>query len=389
MKGSFIMFFIFILVAYCGISIYILTRSYQSLEAIGNIRWAVVGFLIVMAAGFMLMLMFKRRYDNAALDILWTMSAYWAAVILYVSLVLLSIDIVRLICRLAWQSPVVLLGANYAMAKLCLFGAVAAGLVITLSVGTYRAFHPVVNTVDITIEKAVPGRDSLNIVLLSDLHLGSINGRNALSRWVDEVNALQPDIILIAGDVYDDNPAPVERQQLGNLLEQLKAPLGVYFAQGNHDGYGDFSRAVQYLQAHGVTVLSDTVVPVDNSFYVAGRLDRNAGMGNRMNKTRKTVEALTEGLDKSKPLILLDHQPYELEKAEAAGVDLQLSGHTHRGQLWPFSLVVNSMYEIDHGYLQKGKAHFYVSQGVGTWGPPVRIGSRSEIVRLKVEFMQK
>ena len=381
------MFFIFILVAYCGISIYILTRSYQSLEAAGSVRWAVVGFLAVMAAGFILMMMFKRRYDHAVLDIFWTMSAYWAAVILYVLLALLSIDILRLICRLVWESPVVLLGANYAMAKLCLFGAVATGLLITLSIGSYRAFRPVVDTVDITIEKTVPGRDSLNIVLLSDLHLGAINGRQTLTRWVDEVNLLNPDIVLIAGDMYDDNPAPVERQQLGNLLEQLKVPLGVYFAQGNHDGYGDFPRAVQYLQAHGVTVLSDTVVPVDNSFYVAGRLDRSAGIGDRMNKTRKTVEALTEGLDKTKPVILLDHQPYELDKAAAAGVDLQLSGHTHRGQLWPLSLAIKSMYEIDHGYLRKGNTHFYVSQGIGTWGPPVRIGTRSEIVLLKVKFM--
>ncbi len=184
------MFFAFVLAAYCGINLYILIRSYQSLEAVGNLRWVVVGFLMAMAAGFILMMMFKRRYDHAALDILWTMSAYWAAAMLYLLLALLAVDIVRLICRFAWESPVVLLGANYAMAKLCLFGVVATGLVVTLSIGTYRAFHPVVNTVELTIEKAVPGRDSLNIVQLSDLHLGSINGRNALSRWVDEVKAL-------------------------------------------------------------------------------------------------------------------------------------------------------------------------------------------------------
>ncbi len=383
------LFFLLILTAYCGLNFYIFTRTYQSLEIVPHFRWLMLALMVLLAISFMVMMFFKSSHDSAGLNILWQVSSYWVVVFLYLLLFLLSIDILRIICWAFGVHPATFFGLHYPAMKLFLFVLTALVFGVVLGIGTYRAAHPVVNTVELTVHKEAPGRSELNIVLLSDLHLGSINGRSALERWVGQVNRLQPDIVLIAGDAFDDNPAPVERKHLGDILQTMKAPLGVYFSQGNHDGYGDFARAVQYLQAHGVTTLQDSAVLIDSSFYVVGRLDKSPTPGAFANGSRKTVEELMKGLDKSKPIILMDHQPYNLELAEVAGVDLQVSGHTHHGQLWPFSIITERMYEIDHGYLRKGDSHFYVSQGVGTWGPPLRIGTRGEIVLLKVRFEQK
>jgi predicted MPP superfamily phosphohydrolase len=174
------------------------------------------------------------------------------------------------------------------------------------------------------------------------------------------------------------------RKKLGDMLAEIKAPLGVYFAPGNHESYGNLPRAVEYLKAHRVQVLLDEAMLVDSSFYMVGRLVRSSEHDNRPRKSLHDLSAMTS--DHEKPVFLLDHQPVKLGEAAAAGIDLQVSGHTHRGQLWPFSLLTKHVYELDWGYLQKGNTHFYVSQGAGTWGPPVRIGTRSEIVQLRVRF---
>ncbi len=386
-KASFIMFFLLVLLVYGSINAYIFLRGWQALGWMGNGRWILLAVFSLIALSFILLMLLKRNYDGPWLDLAWPLASRWAAAVLYLLMALLVIDLVRLLCGALWTSPAHLLGSGYEGAKTILLCVLTGGMAVLLAIGYFNAVYPEVKVQELTIHKSAAGRDSLNVVLVSDLHLGLSNGRQELSRWVKAINAQQPDMVLIAGDMFDDNPAPVERKKLGEILEDIKAPLGVYFAQGNHDGYGDFTRACRYLEAHGIKVLTDTALLIENSFYVVGRLDRSAGMGMALNKGRKSVEELTAGLDKSKAVILLDHQPYELEKAAAAGVDLQVSGHTHHGQIWPFNLITQRMYEKDYGYLQKGNSHFYISEGLGSWGPPVRIATRSEIVLLKVKFM--
>jgi predicted MPP superfamily phosphohydrolase len=150
--------------------------------------------------------------------------------------------------------------------------------------------------------------------------------------------------------------------------------------------YGDFPRTLRYVQSCGITALLDTALLIDNSFYLIGRLDRAGGRGFQINKRCKDLEELLKGVDRSKPLIMMDHQPRELNDAVAAGIDLQVSGHTHGGQLWPFTLFISRTYELCHGYLRKGNTHFYVTEGLGTWGPKVRIGTHAEIVFFNLIF---
>jgi predicted MPP superfamily phosphohydrolase len=190
----------------------------------------------------------------------------------------------------------------------------------------------------------------------------------------------------LAGDVVDEDIEPVVRLNLGEMLLSLKSKYGTYAIPGNHEYIGGAEKAFAYLTKHNVKLLRDTVVCIDTSFYLAGREDRDRGRfsGNG----RKELSRLLTGLDHAKPLILLDHQPFAFQKAVDEGVDLQLSGHTHQGQMWPFNYITQAMYEIDYGYLQKGNTQFYVSSGVGTWGPPVRIGNRPEIVFIHVRFSE-
>jgi uncharacterized protein len=189
---------------------------------------------------------------------------------------------------------------------------------------------------------------------------------------------------LLAGDVLDEDLEPVLRQNIGETLKQLNAPLGVYAIMGNHEYIGGAEQAYNYLKSHGLIMIRDSVIKVMDSFYIVGREDRDKPRFS--GKERKELADLTNGLDKNYPVILLDHQPYYLEKAAALGVDLQLSGHTHHGQLWPLNYVTSAIYTISSGYGFVDGMHAYVSNGVGTWGPPVRVGNRPEIVLLNITF---
>ena len=153
---------------------------------------------------------------------------------------------------------------------------------------------------------------------------------------------------------------------------------------GNHEYIGGVKASVKYLTEHGVTMLMDSVALIDSSFYLAGRIDRSGRQFD--GRLRRSVADLLQGIDRAKPVILMDHQPFELDKAQAAGVDLQLSGHTHHGQLWPLNWITKKVYELSWGYKQKGNTNFYVSSGYGTWGPPVRTGNTPEIVDITLRF---
>jgi uncharacterized protein len=176
----------------------------------------------------------------------------------------------------------------------------------------------------------------------------------------------------------------VIRRNLGETLKSLHAPLGVWAITGNHEYIGGAKDAVTYLKEHNIKFLSDTAILVDGRFYLAGREDRDRSRFS--GQPRKPLEEIMKEIDRSYPLILMDHQPFQLSKTEKLGVDLQLSGHTHHGQIWPFNYITNAMYELSWGYMKKGNTHFYVSSGFGTWGPPMRVGNRPEIVSINLHF---
>jgi len=256
---------------------------------------------------------------------------------------------------------------------------IVAGLMTVIFTAGYLVYQ---NKDRVELNLEVPATVSLQkpvkIVALSDIHLGYTIGRKEFSRWVDLINAENPDIILIAGDITDNKVRPLIEQHMAEEFRRIRSRYGVYAVAGNHEYIGGLTDALAFLNDAGVTVLRDQSVLVDDNLYVVGRDDRSNGK-------RRDIAELVHGLDRSKPVILLDHQPYNLEQAEQNGVTLQIFGHTHYGQVWPISLITKSIYEVAHGYKKKGDTHVYVSSGIGIWGGKFRIGTRSEYVVINLE----
>ena len=215
-----------------------------------------------------------------------------------------------------------------------------------------------------------PLQKDYTIVMASDLHLGYHNTRSDLAHWIDLMNAEQPDLILIAGDIIDISVHPLLVENMAEEFHRLQAP--VYACLGNHEYYSQEPRARAFYEAAGIRLLRDSCVVADD-LCVIGRDDRT-------NVHRMALPKLLQQADRGKYCILLDHQPYHLEQAERGGIDFQLSGHTHEGQIWPISWITQSIYECAWGSHQRGHTQYYVSSGLGIWGGKYRIGTQSEYV---------
>ena len=227
--------------------------------------------------------------------------------------------------------------------------------------------------VPLELKSSKPLPREYRVVMLSDLHLGYHNPRQEFARWVDMINAEKPDFILVAGDIIDGSMRPLLEEKMAEEFHRLKAP--VYACLGNHEYYAGEPRAQQFYKDAGIHLLIDEAATIDSSIVIVGRDDRT-------NMRRKPVKDLVNGLVnvQSPYIIVLDHQPYNLDRSEAAGVDFQLSGHTHRGQVWPISWITDHIYECSWGSHQRGSTQYYVSSGIGIWGGKFRIGTQSEYV---------
>ena len=256
---------------------------------------------------------------------------------------------------------------------------------ITL-VGTYNAKNSYVKSMNIKINKEGL-REPLNIVMVSDIHLGNIIRNKRLKTMVEEINSLNPDIVIIAGDIIDSDITPFLNHNMASEFSKLKAKYGTFATLGNHDILTKSEdEIVRILKKNSITVLRDEATLINNSFYIIGRDDIT--VSRFTNKPRASLENLTKNLDKSKPLIVVDHNPKYLNESLDANIDLQLSGHTHKGQIAPGNIVTNKLFEVHYGYLKKDNLNVVVSSGYGTWGPPVRLGSKSEIVQINLQMEQ-
>lgn len=253
-------------------------------------------------------------------------------------------------------------------------------LVLLMGFGIYNAYSPVVREYDIRLDKQVEGLENLKIVMAADMHFGLLSGKGHAKRMVEEINALKPDLVLYPGDIIDDDLDAYLKRGIDDIIKEIEAPYGVYASLGNHDKLdGPIEELIAALESSNMKVLYDEGIVIDDKFTLIGRKDRTE-------RDRATMEELMDEADQSKPVIVLDHQPYDLGIAADNGVDLMVSGHTHRGQVAPAHLITRALYENDWGHLQKGSFHSVVTSGFGFWGPPIRIGSRSEIVQINLSF---
>ncbi len=304
--------------------------------------------------------------------ILKIVGSYWIAIVQY-SVILLPLTnlVVVLLMQVTNERDSVIfwIGALVITIYLMIF-----------AYGSYNAYSPIVRKYHISVPKQGGNYSKLRIAVASDMHFGNLSGVSHLRRLVEKVNDIKPDLVLLPGDIIDDDPKPFIEKKMGQMMSKMHAPLGIYGVLGNHEYYGRaIPLFVDEMSKNQIKILMDEVVVINDSFYLIGRKDKT-------DRNRLSISKLLETVDHSKPLMLMDHQPYELGQAMENHIDISLSGHTHRGQMAPNHYITKRLYELDWGYKQKQQLHAFVSSGFGFWGPPLRIGSRSEILQIDVTF---
>ena len=362
--------------------------------------------VMLMAACFVLFIMnFVIGLDRVPLPlarVMYNVGNSSLIILLYLFMLFLALDVVSLVLHFTRPSLGDRLWVSFLRdslpGTLCVLG-------FMVALFTYANLH-YLNKVRVPMEIDSKGKVTrpLKIVLMSDLHLGYHNGRAEFAKWVDKVNAEQPDLVLIAGDIIDISVRPVLEENVAKEFHRLQAP--VYACLGNHEYYSGEPRAQQFYLNAGIHLLRDSVVtlPDYGNLTIIGRDDRtnvgrksvaelvptpNPSRGEGGLDTLSTAEANQTPLPSGGVVggyrLLLDHQPYHLDRTAAAGVDFQFSGHTHYGQVWPISWIEDAIYECAYGMLTKGNTRIYVSSGIGIWGGKFRIGTQSEYVVLMLK----
>lgn len=379
MRPRVLLFFAIILLLLGALNYYIGLRFWQWSSLLAPVSgWGVAALVGLLGFAFLLARFGGNRLPRPVTNLLTRVGGYWFLVLLYAPLLLLLVDILRLINHWTGLLP----GPQATTAGRLVGGAVLLLIAGLLLYGRWSARSPVVVQYEVEIPKK---GEELTIALVSDTHLGATNNRSFLRKMVAQVNALDPDLVLHAGDLIDDEFRSFVDEGMALELRRLQPRLGTYLILGNHDGPAGYTPKYRSLLASaGVQLLLDEYVKVGDALYIAGRDDWSGH--SRWGRPRKPLAEILAGADGGLPLILMDHQPNRLNEAQAAGVDLLVCGHTHRGQMWPNHLITRRAFEIDWGYLKKGALHVIVSLGYGTWGPPVRIGNRPEVVCIRVRF---
>ncbi len=222
---------------------------------------------------------------------------------------------------------------------------------ILITGGFINAVIPVIKKYNITINKPAGEIKNLRIAAVSDIHLGSIIRKRSIKKLSGMLEEIKPDVVFLLGDIVDGELGPVLR---GDLLKYFTGPQtkdGLYAITGNHEFIGGAKRTIPYIESKGIRVLKDEIVILPGGIQLIGRLDRDSFR--YFGKERLPLEELMKDIDHSKPVILLDHQPFRLEESEKNGVDLQLSGHTHNGQMWPLNYITRKIFELSYGYLRE------------------------------------
>ena len=365
-------------VAYGAANFLVISRVAFALPA-GNIRKLTVFVMVTLASAYIVGRILERLLPHAVVcPMIWA-GSMWFAVLTYLFLFIVFTDILLKLAGVAGMG----VGLRNVLEAAVPWGGIIVAVAVT-AYGAAVAMVPQVTRYEFAVQKQAGNLRELSIVVLSDLHMGNIMGRRRVGRIVAAVNELHPDIVLFPGDIVDEDIRPVMAQDLGAVLKNIHAPLGKFAVTGNHEYIGGAGKAVKYLESEGIRFLRDEVTTVADSFVLIGREDRSSQYFSL--KPRKSLAEIMEGLDRDRPLILMDHQPYKLKEAADSCVDLQVSGHTHNGQLWPFNWITDLIFEKSWGYVQKGSTHVVVSCGAGTWGPPVKVGSISEIVFIHLTF---
>lgn len=371
---------------YGGLNYYIGLRGWQALFTYlpflnSKVYWF---FFLLLSFSYLFSRFSEKFLPTVLYEGLTIVGAYWMAFMFYFLLIITLLDLLRLFDRWLGLVPMDIKQSLNPALGLTVF-IVVIGIV---SYGAWNASHPRINHYDLSIAKQAHSLKQLHIVMVSDIHLGTIIHNDHLTKLVNNVNDLKPDLVLFAGDIFDENIESTNKQQVADSFRKLRATYGAFAVLGNHEYIGgNADEAINYLGEAGVKVLRDSSQEIAGSFYLIGRDDLS---GSRFNGAkRKDLKTIMQGVNHSLPIILMDHQPSQLEEPAEQGIDLQVSGHTHSGQIFPIQFITERIFEQDWGLLRKGDFQLIVSSGYGTWGPPIRVGNTPEIVDIMITFSEE
>lgn len=346
----------------CG-NIYIYIRAIQRMCKT-HILVRIIFSVLFWISACMLFIAFGMRHSalpDFLPKVLFSIGSLWLVFVLYMTILQLLFDIIKWSFAHKMKNGVI-----YALSI----------TIIIIIAGHINYLHPRVNRIDIPLEKEFKG-DTVTIVGISDLHLGYGTGKERLKKFVDMINAENPDIVLIAGDLIDNSVTPLYNEKMYEELNTIKAPMGIYMTPGNHEYISGIENSYRFISTTGIRMFEDSIITLPNGIQL---LCRDDAYGLK----RLPIEQFVDKADKRNPIILIDHQPHEIARKDATGIDLQFSGHTHHGQIWPGNIVTDMIFEQSHGYKKWNHSHVYVSSGLSLWGPPLRIGTSCDMVVFKL-----
>jgi len=377
--ASFLVFFTIVTSIYSAGHYYIYSWLVRWTEAARPLRRMIQISFILLIVSFPAARILAQVDYNPFTYFLTLVSSVWMGLVLYFFMLGLGMDLAWALIRLFFS-----VGGKRIRLRLSSKRVLAAGVgigVLLLGSAAWMEAHNLgVTRLEIPLKGLPPEMDGFTLVQLSDLHYGMLTENGKLSRVFDRVNELKPDLIVITGDLVDEGVSHME--EMAQPLKQLKSRHGVLAITGNHEYYAGVNRAVTIMKSAGVEVLRNEMKVLPSGLQILG-VDDPTG-SRRMGEPAADLERQLSRLDRGKPSILLYHQPIHFEKAAFFGVGLQLSGHTHGGQLYPIIYISRMIYARTPGLHQIGESRLYVSRGGGTWGPPMRLGSPPEIVHIRL-----
>ena len=369
------MFHLYLTLAYTIPNIYVFFRINHLFIGKGYKLWYTLIY-VLMAAVYPLTRYLPDNEMNLAMQILDTVSGYFLPFYLYLFLSVLVYDLFLLLNLLlkvvSAKTRKSFLYRFYSLSALIFLPvAVVIGGVInlnTIRVSKYQAILPKKNS----------NIESLRVAFVSDIHIEQNLNLGFLEQFVQKVNALQPDILLYGGDIVEGDNEHETSEAMESILKQVQTKYGTFGVLGNHEFYGGQEQGVFFSRAQ-ITLLNDTIINIDNAFYLAGRYDQHF-------RNRKSIGEILQYSSAELPIILMDHRPTQLQEVSQTAVNAQFSGHTHNGQLFPVNYIIHQMYELSWGYMKIRDTHFFVSSGLRLWGPPVKTAGKSEIMVVDFKF---
>ena len=369
------MFFFYISLAYIIPNIYLLFRIRQLFISKGYRNWYLLVYLLI-AAIYPLFGRSAYEHMNFLSQVMYAISSYLLPFYLYLFLAVLLYDLFLLINLLAKIVP-------SETRKRFSFRWITLSVMILLSVSIVVAGAINLNTIRVSkYEIEVPRKNSrldhLRVAFVADIHIQQNTSIRFIDQFVRKANALQPDVLLYGGDIVEGHREEGTTTAVESALNNVKTKYGSFAVLGNHESYGRKDQYSFFRRAE-ITLLRDTVIRIDSSFYLAGRYDQRYWQ-------RKTANELLNRTTPDLPVLLMDHRPTELQEASLTATAVQFSGHTHNGQLFPLNYILNRMYELSWGYRKIRDTHFFVTSGLRLWGPPVKTAGKSEIILVDIRF---